>query len=394
MKKTIFTFLIIGILFSVSIFSQDAAAIYREGQQNLRAGEFSKAIDRFTDVLTIDPNFYFAYLNLGIAYRRSGNPDEAIPALEEAGRISERDERFFGQFAHHLELAAIYMQKRETDKAVIEYKAAIEKLQQSGDDRQRPRLIRALSSLGEIYYYTRRDYQATYDLLKGPYDAGYRETDLDVLLGKAAARLNKRAEALNYYKNSNIMALDNLESKDYYSLVEFWTLAVSQQDNNLITQIANKMVNTPKPAEFNAEAHLFQARSYIIANNYRQAVEALKKAIGANYDKPEEAYKLKGIAYFNMENFSDAERTLKASLQRDQSDAEVFYYLGLSLARQEKRTEAKEQYEKALQIRPDYNAVKEALEIVEQQIEQDRLKAEEEEEFRRLEEEGKVIIED
>lgn len=390
MRKSLIAFVILICLFSLSLYSQDAAAIYREGQQELRNGNFPAAIDRFRDVLLIDPNFYFAYLNLGIAYRRQGNLEDAITTLEEAGLITHRDERFFGQFAHHLELAGIYMQQRDTDNAIKQYKEAIEILKHSQDERTMPRYIRALSSLAEIYYYSKRDYQATYDLLKGPYDSGIRETDLDLLLGKTTARLNRTSEAFKYYRDSNIMNIESLEEKDYISLVEFWRLATLEQDTDLTVRIAKKLVDTPKPAQYNAPALVFLGRSHMIAENYRPAADAFKRAIAAGYDDPAEAYRLKGISYFNIEDFANAERTLKASVQRDQTNPEAYYFLGLSLARQEKRPEAKEQYEKALSINPEYTAAKEALDIVNQQIEQDRLKAEEEEEFRRLEEEGKL----
>lgn len=391
MKKNIVMSLLILIslimLFSADVFSQDAAAIYREGLDALRSNNFDTAIAKFRDVLTIDPNFYFAYLNLGIAYRRQGKLQEAVPALEEAGKIAERDERFFGQYAHNLELAIIYSQTQKTDLAVNEYKSAIEKLKSGLDERNKPRYARALVSLGEIYYYTKRDYNSAYTLLAGPYKAGIRELDLDVLLAKSATRLNKGSEAINYFKNSNIMTIKELEDKDFYTLVEFWTLAIAERDADLALSISKKLIDTQKPAKFNAEAYVLHARSYIFAGNNRPAIEELKKAISAKYEKLDEAYKLKGIAYFNLDDLANAERTLKMSIEKDRSDSEAFYYLGLTLNKQEKRLEAKEAYETALKLEPSYKAAQEALAIVQQQIEQDEAKAAEEEEFRRLEEE-------
>ncbi len=390
MKKNMLAFILVALVFSMVLSAQDAAVLFQEGNTALRKGDFNTAIAKFRDVLTLDPNFYFAYLNLGIAYRRQGNLDEAVLALDEAGKISQRDERFFGQYAHHLELGIVYMQKKSTDKAISEYKAAVEKLKNNSDPRNKPRYAKALVSLGEIYYFTKKDYKATYELLAGPHKSGIKDADLSILLAKSAAKLGKNAESIEYFKNSGIMSLDKLEEKDFYSLVEFWTSAIAQQDGNLAISIAKKLNDTGKPAKLNDDAIMFLARSYIFAGNHKSAVDALDKAIAANTDKPAEAYKLKGIAHFNSDDFAKAENALNTSIQKDKSDAEAYYYLGLALNKQEKRTEAKSAYETSLRLDPNYKAAKEALDIVNQQISQDEQKKAEEEEIQRLEEEERL----
>ncbi len=390
MKKTMLVFIMVVAVFSSVIYSQDAALIYREGNAALRKNDFDTAITKFRDVLTLDPNFYFAYLNLGIAYRMKGNTDEAVVALEEAAKISERDDRFFGQYAHNIELGIIYMQTKAVDKAVNEYKTALGKLKGSKDPRTKPRYAKTLVALGEIYYFTKKDYKATYDLLAEPYKEGVRQTELDLLLAKSASKLNKNAEALSYFKNSGIMELAKLEEKDFYSLIEYWSAAIGTQDSNLAVSIAKKLVDTPKPSKLNDDANMFLARSYINAGDNKMAIDSLKKAISANTDKQAEAHKFLGIAYFNSESYENAESALNTSIQKDKTDAEAYYYLGLTLNKQEKRPEARSAYETALKLRPGYSAAQEALEIVKKQIDQDEQKKAEEEEIRRLEEEERL----
>src|SRR5579862_6038965 len=56
------------------------------GIADAKAGQFSKAIDEYKEALTIDPHCAPASINLGLAYFKSSNFQDAIPPLENALR--------------------------------------------------------------------------------------------------------------------------------------------------------------------------------------------------------------------------------------------------------------------------------------------------------------------
>lgn len=89
------------------------------GTAALRAKDYPAAIAAFTKVLEIDPTNDNAALQLGQAYYRSGQFDEAVVALTKAQELGQ------GANATKL-LSQVYLKKAQADIKVKNYEAAIE----------------------------------------------------------------------------------------------------------------------------------------------------------------------------------------------------------------------------------------------------------------------------
>lgn len=66
-----------------SLFSKNAEALdlYSQGLKEKKNNNLKKAIDFFKKAVQIDPDFAFAWDNIGICYRKLGDYDEALNAL-------------------------------------------------------------------------------------------------------------------------------------------------------------------------------------------------------------------------------------------------------------------------------------------------------------------------
>jgi pentatricopeptide repeat protein len=67
-----------------------APALTNLGNLLLEEGQVDAAIARYRSAIAADAEYGIAYLNLGVAYKRSGRIAEAVRALRQAQRLEER----------------------------------------------------------------------------------------------------------------------------------------------------------------------------------------------------------------------------------------------------------------------------------------------------------------
>lgn len=65
-----------------------AAVAFEEGNHHARRGQTALAVDAWRRSVTLDPNFYGAYHNLGLAYLQTGQRSAALGALADARRTA------------------------------------------------------------------------------------------------------------------------------------------------------------------------------------------------------------------------------------------------------------------------------------------------------------------
>lgn len=92
-----------------------AVQYYNVGLTALRMKNNAKAIDNFLKALKEDPNFAYAWDNLGVAYRISEKYDDAIAAYEKSLEINPNGDTAL------MNVAVVYQYKQEFNKAVEAY---------------------------------------------------------------------------------------------------------------------------------------------------------------------------------------------------------------------------------------------------------------------------------
>jgi tetratricopeptide (TPR) repeat protein len=98
---------------------QDAAAYAERGTQLLASGDYDRAIEDFTQALTLDPRPE-SYYNRGLAYFSKNEIDNAIADWNSAINLNPRDARAYRQ------RGSAYFTKGDYSLAVADYNRAIE----------------------------------------------------------------------------------------------------------------------------------------------------------------------------------------------------------------------------------------------------------------------------
>lgn len=96
-----------------------AQLAYDDGMEFLDEGNFDMAISKFTKAIEIDPNFAFAWDNLGISYRKTNQYQEAIKAYKKSLEINPK-----GRLPL-MNIAVTYNLNKEFEAAILYYKKFI-----------------------------------------------------------------------------------------------------------------------------------------------------------------------------------------------------------------------------------------------------------------------------
>lgn len=101
----------------------EALELYSKGVAESKKENYKKAVDYYEKAVQIDPEFAFAWDNIGLAYRKLGDYDKALNAYNKSLEIDP-----YGLMPLQ-NMAIVYRFKKEYDKAIDAYKrlAAIDK---------------------------------------------------------------------------------------------------------------------------------------------------------------------------------------------------------------------------------------------------------------------------
>ncbi len=93
----------------------EALAFYSKGLDQLKSENYEKATEAFQNAVRIDPQFSFAWDNLGISYRKLGDYDKALEAYKKSLEIDPTG------LMPLQNIAIVYQYKKEYQKAVEAY---------------------------------------------------------------------------------------------------------------------------------------------------------------------------------------------------------------------------------------------------------------------------------
>lgn len=248
---------------------------FQIGYCNDSIGNYSKAIEAYKQSISINPDDFTAYNNLGVAYEKLGFDEEAIAAYKEAINVNPNPN--YPLACNNLGL--LYFKIGRYEEAIESYKQAVQNY---------PEYTDAQYNLG-IAYETIGLYEEAIESYKKAVN-GWTINDIDKInaynnLGYLYGELGLYNDAKETFKEA--IRID----PEYYS------------------------------------AYCGLGFTYIELEFYDESKEMFKEAIRINSDLPDGYYGL-GIAYIFKELFEEAIYSLKQAISIDSTNAYYHFYLG------------------------------------------------------------------
>jgi len=169
---------------------RDARSFYSKGQAEDKKQNFQKAIEYYEEAVKIDPNFAFAWDNMGLCYRKLGNYDKAIESYNKSLEIDP-----IGMTALQ-NIAMAYMYKQEFYKAIDAYKR-IEAIDKSNPE--------VYYGLGNVYANALHEYEKGLDYICKAYNlyikikSPYR-TDAEKVINMIYSEMKKAGKVEEFNK--------------------------------------------------------------------------------------------------------------------------------------------------------------------------------------------------
>lgn len=124
---------------------------YNRGTERSGFGMLEPAILDFRHAITLNPNFAESYGNLGAAYAKKGDWDNALVSLHKAIEVAKSGGKTFAQAQGNL--GTVYLSKGQWEQSVVSFTKAIEIAKSKGEPLS-PRDVhgraQALEKMGEI----------------------------------------------------------------------------------------------------------------------------------------------------------------------------------------------------------------------------------------------------
>jgi tetratricopeptide (TPR) repeat protein len=270
----------------------DFDALFARALELQKAGDTLGAIDTYKAALTLDPGRADALSNLGAAYVRLGQYDEAVTQYEAALKADSANGTI------RLNLALAYYKSARPNEAILQLKRVL-----ASD----PEARNAYLLLADCYVQTGQDREAV--ALLQPREAMFRD-DL----------------AYAYLLGTALLHTDNVTDGQRY-------------------------VDRIFRAGDSAEAHLLMGMAYIGQRDYPSAKTELERAVKLNPRLPT-VHSSYGRALLGVGDQDTAIREFRAELEQNVNDFEANLQLGNIRKNEQKFDEASAYLERAHGIRP------------------------------------------
>ena len=180
-------------------FSQnpDAMSAYNEGVGLLKKDKYAECIPYFQKAVSLDPEFAFAWDNLGICYRRTNQLDKAEEAYKASLKVDPAGKTPLQN------LAVVYQMQKRDDEAIATYKEIVKYYP---DDPE------VYYGIGMVYYSNKKDWENALDNMCKAYNiyvaqkSPYRSDAEQVinLIFKEMKKENKEDKFNQILKDNNI----------------------------------------------------------------------------------------------------------------------------------------------------------------------------------------------
>jgi tetratricopeptide (TPR) repeat protein len=281
----------------------DPAAIFRQGMQAMQTGQLSAAEDDFRQVIALDPKSGSAHVNLGVAYMRERQWDDALVELHQAESLSPNVPGI------RLNIGLAHYRKNEFDAAIEPFSEVLQR---------EPDSLQARYLLGLCYFFTNK-YKAAAETLSPLWER--ESTNLNYLYVLSIAASKSSNPPLQKQAFDQMLAIGQNTPEFHLYLGKAW-LAQNNTDDAL------KEFRTAASARPDIPlVHYFLGRTYLEQRAYPQAEAELQKDAVI---EPEFAYNYEdlGILYAQLNQPEKAEHSFRQAIERNK--ALVNSYFGLA----------------------------------------------------------------
>lgn len=302
----------------------------REGGEAMAVGNFSRAVEAYTQVTQTQPEFAEGYFNLGLAERQLGQPDQAKAALKKALALKP------GLRGANLFLGILDYRANHFADAEASLKREIH---------TDPRNAKAWMWLG-ICYLGEEKPQAAIPALDKAYALDPRDTDI----------LYHRGRAYFLVANASYAAmfkLDHDSVRVHQALAEAY--AQSYRNENAIQEFEIAVRMAPRQPGLHEEL----GDQYWIAGKLDAAATAYRRELELDASAITAQYKLGSLLVLNQEP-AEGVRLLRRALATDPSLSDAYYYLGKGLMVLGQNEDAIHQFQLAIAADPASNRAMDA----------------------------------
>ncbi len=294
---------------------------------HLRNRVWQDGVTIWTDVIEKNPGNFRAYNNLALAFKESGNYDEAEKALKRALRIRPLYE------AALINLGSLYQVRQQPEKAAGAYREALA---------QNPGSVEAQVGLGEVLKKAGELEEAVESfreiLVKAPGDVRAR-----IHLAELLAAGGKFGEAKKLLQEAHGSDPENPQI-----LIGMGNLMRFAGERKEALQYYDRAVRIDRDAR---EAYLNMAGLMFQENRYGEAEQFLREALRIN-PRDEKARNDLGGLLLAGGRLSDAGREFRKVLETDPQNGAALFNLARVHEVEGRAEEAAEYYEKALAVNP------------------------------------------
>jgi tetratricopeptide (TPR) repeat protein len=175
----------------------EALKVYFEGVEFLKKEKYAESIPYFEKAVALDPEFAFAWDNLGICYRRTGKLDKAEAAYKSSLKVDPAGKTALQN------LAVVYQMQKRDDEAIAAYKEIV---------KYYPNDPEVYYGIAMVYYTNKKDWENALDNMCKAYNiyieqkSPYRSDAEQVinLIAREMKKENKEDKFNKILKDNNI----------------------------------------------------------------------------------------------------------------------------------------------------------------------------------------------
>jgi len=322
-------FLILFILlFVVSCGGQSKEELFQEGNKLRDEGNFRGAVVLYKNALEKDVNYVDARVGLAEAYLKSGSFDKAEKEFQKVLLQNPTRSELL------LKLAAIYIQKKQPEKALIELDNYHSKNKESAES-----LVlygRAHGASGDI--------SSAENLFKKAMSVDPGAVDPRLNLAKVSLQKGDLSAARQYLNEA--LSLDDKNVEAYYLLASVETRAGNRE---AALDAYSKLIKV-SPRQIQA---IYMAGILQMDLGDLDAAKASADKLLSSFPKRPEGSRLNGLLLYREGKYEEAKVALETSL-KIQPHLLSYFFLGLSHYASKHYELALNQFQKALDLNPSF----------------------------------------
>ena len=338
----IITSCLVAVVFSISMYSQNAKKFYKTGEDFYQAGNYKDAITQFSNAIGINPDYKEAYYMRGVSYEMTKEYQKAADDFKRAIVFDPKNEEIY----YHL--GKVYYELKQYNDAM-------------------PALNKA-TSISRRYLLAYQEKVLVLIALDQSYNA----------LKVSDSTLMIEGNALNYYLqglvtaklNSNQKAewaFNNAIKKDKKFIDAYIALADLQLNLNKPDDAMNNCNEALKINPNSRQALLVRSHVFLKKLDYRNAIDDISRVIVMN-PNDDEMFFIRGSYYQQFSQHQNAINDFNKVLTLNPKNAEAYYQRAHSYEEISNFVAAIKDYESLVKISENDAKAKQMLKQVQERL--------------------------